>query len=175
MVAWREELNRIAVEFWCDVGILEDLPIVADAANADLGEAHPDIWDFYSCTSSEEAATLTRKLARELNGFIPDSWDALPYAQGALKRALEEFGARKISVQALCRLVETLDGTFNIYLSGLPIPESVQESDEWWMGDLWNKCDWCDGSWTYENSPALVAEARRVAAMLSTISSAPPE
>lgn len=35
------------------------------------------------------------------------------------------------------------------------------------MGDLWNNCDWCDDSWTHENSPSLVEEVRKVAAFLA--------
>lgn len=167
MKDWREELNRIAVEFWCGVGVLEDLPIVADAANHELGEAHAEIWDFYGCTSIERAAELTLRLARELNEFVPESWEALPYAQAALRRMLTEFVAQEVSVQVLCKLIEQLDSTFNIYLSGVPQPDHTQDRGEWWMGNLWNNCDWCDGSWTYESCPSLVAEAHRVSKLLS--------
>lgn len=166
MAHWREELNRIAVEFWCGVGLIVELPVVADAANADLGEAHPDIWDFYTCSSDEDAAALTLRLAWELNRFVPASWEAVPYAQGALKRALEYFLAKKISVQILCKLVENLDATFNVHLSCYPNPSPLGESEKWWMGNLWNNCDWCEDSWTYENCPALVEEANRVATKL---------
>ena len=169
MTNWRDDLNRIAVEFWCGVGLLEELPIIADSANSDLGEAHPDIWDFYTCTSDAGATDLTSKVAFHLNGFVPESWEALPYAQDALKRALDNFAAHKMSVQALCRLVQDLDSTFNINLSDVPKPASLSELKEWWMGTLWDCCDWCGENRTHEDHPALVAEARRVAAMLSEV------
>ncbi|WP_265215835.1 hypothetical protein [Herbaspirillum lusitanum] len=146
--------------------MLEELPTVADAANADQGEAHPDIWDFYTCTTASEAASLTLKLAWKLNRFTPISWEALPYAQGALMRALDDFVARKLSVSILCKLVENLDTTFNIRLNRVPEPESLSKLKEPWMGNLWNNCDWCDDSWSHENRPALVEEAQRVARML---------
>lgn len=31
MTNWLDDLNRIAVEFWCGVGKLEELPIIADS------------------------------------------------------------------------------------------------------------------------------------------------
>ncbi len=169
---WREQLNRIAVDFWCDVGAIDELPIIADAANNDLGEAHPDIWDFYSCTTGAEATALTLKVALHLNGFVPESWDALPYAQDALKRALERFVGRRMSVQALCMLVEKLDSTFNVYLSRFPRSETAYDLKQWWMGNLWNNCDWCGENRTHENHPSLVVEASRVVALLSEISTA---
>jgi hypothetical protein len=166
MAYWRDEINRIATEFWCGVGLIEELPVVADAANSDLGEAHADIWNFYSCSTEEDAAVLTLKLAWELNRFVPASWEAVPYAQGALKRALDNFVTKKTSVQKLCNLVESLDATFNVHLGRYPNPPPLNESEEWWMGNLWNNCDWCDDSWTYEDCPSLVEEAHRVATML---------
>jgi hypothetical protein len=143
--------------------------MVAHAANADLGEAHPDIWGFYTCSSQEEAAALTLKLAWELNRFVPASWEAEPYAQGALKRALDNFIAKKMSVQILCKLVENLDATFNVSLGRYRNPPQTAASEEWWMGNLRNDCDWCDDGWRYENSPALVDEVHRVARMLGQL------
>lgn len=169
MTNWRDELNRITVEFWCGVGMLEELPNIADAANIDLGEAHPDIWQFYTCTSDGQAKDVTSKVAFHLNRFVPESWEALPYAQDALKRALDNFAAHKMSVHALCRLVQDLDSTFNINLSDLPQPASLSELNEWWMGTLWDCCDWCGENRTHEDHPSLLAEARRVATMLSEI------
>lgn len=166
MAHWRDELNRIAVEFWCGVGSMEELPVVADAANADLGEAHPDIWNCYTCSSEDDAAALTLKLAWELNRFVPASWEAVPYAQGALKRALDYFAAKKISVQFLCKLVQDLDVTYNVLLSPPPELSASAGSEEGWMGNLWNCCDWCDDSWSHDNFPALVEEAGRVAVVL---------
>lgn len=169
MTNWRDDLNRVAVDFWCGVGLLEELPIIADTANNELGEAHPDIWDFYTCTSDALALVLTTKVALHLNSFVPESWEALPYAQNALKRALDNFVARKMSVQALCRLVEHLDTTFNIKLSSSPKPTALLEAKEWWMGTLWDCCDWCEEIRMFEDQPSLVAEAARVAAMLSEV------
>jgi hypothetical protein len=170
MAHWRDELNRIATEFWCGVGLMEELPVVADAANADLGEAHSDIWNFYTCSAEEDAAALTLKLAWELNRFVPASWEAMPYAQAALKRALDNFFIKKTSVQSLCSLVNNLDTTFNVYLRHQLNSPPLIESEKWWMGNLWNNCDWCDDRWTYENCPALVEEAHRVATMLQVLS-----
>jgi hypothetical protein len=62
-----------------------------------------------------------------------------------------------------------LDATFNVYLSQDSTARPIAETEEWWMGNLWNNCDWCDGSWSYENCPSLVDEAHRVVNMLSQL------
>lgn len=167
IVDWRQELNRIAVEFWCGVGDLGELPVVADLANDELGEAHPEIWDFYGDLSSKEAEALTLRLAWELNRFVPESYEGEPFARGALLRALENFLGKRMTVQALCELVVRLETAFTIGLTSMQKPENLPDMDPGWMGDLWNNCDWCDDSWTHEDFPSLVDEARRVAALLA--------
>jgi len=39
---WRQELNRLAVEFWCGVGDIAEVSPWADIANAEVGEVHPN-------------------------------------------------------------------------------------------------------------------------------------
>lgn len=174
MTHWRDDLNRTAVAFRYGHGRLVELPIIADAANGELGEAHPEIWDFYTCTSDTQAIDLTSKLALDLNGFVLESWEALPYVQDVLKRALDNFIAHNMSVPALCKLVGELDCMFNIFLSDQPKPAAHSDWKEWWMGTLWDCCDWCGENRTLEDHPSLVAEASRVALMLAEIASGRP-
>lgn len=168
---WRAQLNRLAVEFWCGVGDLAELAPWADAANAEMGEVHPEVWDLYIVWSMENAKELLLKIAKDVNGFKPTTWDAAPFAAAALKKALELFLAQKMSVQTLCQLVDLLDATFVI---GLPLASQSEENPSKfssqktsWLGNLYNCCDWCDASWTMDNSPHLVAEAQRVLGVLA--------
>ena len=48
-----------------------------------------------------------------------------------------------MSVQEICNLINQLDGLYNIELAGVDNPNKNSD-DEWWLGDLWDCCDWCD-------------------------------
>lgn len=52
---------------------------------------------------------------------------------------------------------------FNSMESALVVESELSAGDVDFLGDLYNACDWCDGSWTLENSPHLAGEAARVA------------
>lgn len=168
MSDWREQLNRLAVEFWCGVGDPLELSVLADAANAEMGEVHPDIWDLYVSPTTEQATYLLLKIATDVNGFHPKSWVAEPFAVGALKKALGLFLAQELSVQSLCKLVNLLDAVFVIDAGkDMGSKESSPFYNIPWLGDLWNSCDWCDETWTFDKSPHLVLEARRVLEMMA--------
>ncbi|MDR2012620.1 MAG: hypothetical protein LBQ20_06210, partial [Rhodanobacter sp.] len=129
---WRTQLNRLVIEFWCGVGSLSELPLWADAANEEMGEVHPDVWDLYVVKSTETAKELLLKIAKDTNGFQPISWEAEPFAVMALKKALELFLSKKISVQALCQLVSLLDSVFvtglvDVERAGENLPKSLHK------------------------------------------------
>ncbi|AZP12551.1 hypothetical protein [Undibacterium parvum] len=166
---WRENLSRLAAEFWCGIGDLAELRTWADVANKETGEAHSQIWDIYTVADHKHATDLLLSMASDINGFKLESWEAEPFAMSAFKKALDAFFSRSMPVQTFCKLVEKLDATYNIGLAGVPKPESLQSHEEWWLGNLWNCCDWCDESWTMENSSPLLAEAQRVSKVLANI------
>ena len=158
----RESLNRLAIEFWCGVGDLNELSSWADAAVMEPSEFHPLILDLYPRPTPELTTELLLRMAYEINGFRPASIEAEPLAIETLRKALDAFASQAMSVQSLCLLVNRLDLTFNIELAGIPRPTSTLADGQWWLGDLWNCCDWCDESWTHESSTHLHVEATRV-------------
>lgn len=172
---WREQLNRLAVEFWCGVGNLSELSAWADIANSEMGEVHPDVWDIYASPTAEQATRLLLKVAKDVNGFSPESLSAEPFAINALRKALTLFLSKEFSVQELCKLVDSLDTVFAIRLpkeTGIydQSPRTSLMVNFPWLGNLWNSCDWCDESWTFDNSQPLVAEAQRVLSLLANTS-----
>jgi hypothetical protein len=168
MSNWREELNRLAIEFWCGVGDLTDVPIWADVANLEMGEVHPDVWDLYTSKTDEDVASILLKIANDVNGFRPQSWEAEPFAAGALQKALIRFLAGELSVQLLCKLITELDMVFTCAApKDMGSPELSPLHGKSWQGNLWNCCDWCDDTWTFENSQPLIAEVHRVLEMLA--------
>jgi hypothetical protein len=169
MKDWRIQLNRLTIEFWCGIGDLSELPSWADAANQEMGEVHPDVWDLYVIKSTEAAEGLLLKIAKDINKFQPASWEAEPFAVMALKRALELFLSKQISVQTLCQVVSVLDSMFVIGLVSVErprehLPKSLEKIA--WLGNLYNCCDWCDDSWSFDNSQHLIVEARRLLTVL---------
>lgn len=154
---WKNELNRLATEFWFRSGDLaEVMPWVETAYEA--GETGFELADLWGCTDIELARSHLQSLAKEINGFKPWSDAAQSFAVSALKRALRRYVAHEIAPAALCRLIDELDTAF---LDKSPLPNL-----ECWMGDLWNCCDWCDATWTFDNVPHLEAEVIAVLARL---------
>jgi hypothetical protein len=170
MTTWREQLNRIAAEFWCDVGDSTELPKVADAANAELGEAHPAIWDFYTPQSPERNRQLVLDITSEINGFVPGTWESERALMIGFRKALQHFVAGAVPPQVLCKLVNRLDAVFVV--GHTPRPNSLPRLPISWLGDLWNCCDWCDETWSRENSLPLVSEAVRVLELIDSYLSA---
>lgn len=162
---WRDDLNRLTVEFHYGVGDLSEVASWAAVANAETGEVHPLVWDIFMTPASSAMTSLLTQMAWDISKFRPDSQEALPFAIDSLRKALTQFFARERTVQSLCELVSDLD---TIHVLGLPNDDRpagtpVNEVPAFfWLGNLWNCCDWCDASWTYENSQSLVDEARRV-------------
>lgn len=137
------------------------------------GEFHTLIWEFYPQPKSELITELLLTIAYEMNGFKPASVAGEALATEALRKALNAFAAQAMSVQCFCLLVNRLDLTFNIGLAGISRPTLTSAEGQWWLGDLWNCCDWCDESWTHAGSFHLHEEAARVAHILANTASVP--
>lgn len=160
-------LKQLAMDFWCGIG---DRTMLSDwiqaAWNAGLEPGTPPAPTRTGAADGATAAWLLQ-LAHDIAGFELRAWDAEPFAMATLRRALDLFIAGQLSAQALCALVARLDAVFNGELAGTPHPAAGDAVPAWWLGDLWNACDWCDAHWTLHNSPHLLAEARRLQALLS--------
>lgn len=158
-IAWKSELNRLATEFWFRAGDAREATPWVEAAY-EAGETAVELAELWGCPDVERTRSHLQVLAKRMNGFEPWSAAAQPLAAVALERALRRYLARETSPSALCRLVEVLDTTF----LDEPSPPNLDR----WMGNLWNSCDWCDATWTFENTPNLEAEAKAVLARLES-------
>lgn len=164
----REELNCLAMAFWCGAGNPDELARWADAVVLATDELHPLIWELYPLPAPELVEGLLLTMAADLNGFRPASVEAEPVAAEVLRRSLNAFTARDISVQALCRLVDRLDILFNVEMASVPRPQRLVADGQGWLGDLYSCCDWCDDSWTHETSAHLHDEAVRLSRLLGS-------
>lgn len=161
---WKEELNRLATEFWFhSVDEAAVTPWVESAYEA--GETGVELAEMWGCPNGERTRTHFQLLAKEINGFEPWSAAALPFAVAALERALCRYLTREIDPSALCRVVDDLDTAF----LDTPSPPDLYG----WRGNLWNCCDWCDATWTFENAPYLQKEATVVLARLKSLNADP--
>lgn len=157
---WRCELNRLATEFWFHSGDLAEVTPWVEAAY-EAGETGVELAELWGCLDNERVRSHLQQLAREINGFEPWSAAAQPFAIAALEKGLRRYIAQEIDPSALCQLIANLDAAF---LDAPPLP-----GGDWWMGNLWNCCDWCDASWTFDSSPHLKAEAISVLEKLALV------
>ena len=68
---------------------------------------------------------------------------------------MKEYLDNQILPLSICNLIMDIEVAFLSASRGLP--ENIADYPEW-LGSLWNACDWCDESWTFENSPHLETE-----------------
>ncbi len=167
MNKWKTELNRLAVGFWCETESIDALPSWVDLACAEEGEVHPLMWELLPPTSYEVIKDTILKIAKDINNFEIISWESEPYAQDALAKAISSLIEETMPVQDFCKLVTLLDANYNSDLAGVEHPDAANLAEDWWLGNLWNCCDWCDSSWDHENSPDLIKEAKLISAKLA--------
>lgn len=161
--AQQTELNRIATYAWCGVATIESAQQWETEASIEHGELHSGMWEVFSINDSAQLESLLRQLAREINHFAVDSLDAEPFAQEALLIASKKLLQTTMTVPEYCQLVNQLDCAFNVAIDERPEPSGKRaEPDKWWMGDLYNHCDWCDDTWNHSNSRELLAETERL-------------
>ncbi len=72
-----------------------------------------------------------------------------------LKRQIGLLLDETITPSSFCRF-------FNAMEMQLVIDSEFAPGEVAFLGDLYNCCDWCDDSWTLENSPHLAEEDSRV-------------
>lgn len=100
------------MDFWCDVGTINELPTWADSANLELGVIHTDVWELYSNPEKNKAKEILINIAHTINGFYPKSLEAKPYAINSFKKARLKFTNDEINIQEPCKLVEKIDIVF---------------------------------------------------------------
>ena len=101
---WRNELNRLATEFWFRSGNLAEVcPWVESAFES--GETDKDVASLWDCADVVHARNLLQALAWRINGFQPWSAAAQPFASTILEKQLHRYLAQEISPSMLCQLV----------------------------------------------------------------------
>ena len=77
-----------------------------------------------------------------------------------LKRQIGRLLDQQITPFSFCRF-------FNSMEDELVINSNLSPDEVAFLGDLYNACDWCDPTWTLENSPYLAEESARVASEIA--------
>lgn len=162
MKNWKLNLNQLVIDHWCDAGNYEEVLAWIDAVNMEQGEVHPYFYELYDPSNTQNTTRTLTSIAKDINGFSIKSWESEPFAKRSLVKALQMFIDERKSVQEICVLINKLDMLYNIELSGVENQNKDTNDGEWWLGDLWNCCDWCDETWSYSNSSHLIIEAKRV-------------
>ena len=89
--------------------------------------------------------------------FEINSEDLLELCKSELKRQIGLLLDKKITPSSFCEF-------FNLMESKLVFDSEFASDELTFMGDLYNCCDWCDDTWTHDNSRHLTAEGIRVIA-----------
>lgn len=145
------------MKFWCGVGNRNDLEAWAESELRENENPHPDVCELFGI-SDEKSEKYLLRISKDINGFEPVSDEGEKLAIIILNEYCQKFIDQEITPYKFCRLVQRLDAAF------VDFRELSDNEFEYppWLGDLWNCCDWCDGSWTNDNSPHLVKEAKVV-------------
>lgn len=93
--------------------------------------------------------------------FQVNTDEALGPCRAELKRQVGLLLDGETTPYSFCRF-------FNSMEVQLITDSEFAPDDVAFLGDLYNCCDWCDDTWTLENSPHLAEEGARVASEIDT-------
>ncbi|EOR09038.1 hypothetical protein [Acinetobacter genomosp. 15BJ] len=90
--------------------------------------------------------------------FSADSVEAEILTARYFLNILEHYKNGQIRPFDLCRIFNNIEIGFIGAPRNLPVNIAYYPS---WMGNLYNACDWCDETWTLENSSHLSIEVKK--------------
>jgi hypothetical protein len=116
--------------------------------------------DFFELldTRVDQKASLFELIQATDPSFSVDCVEAEVLAARYFLKVLEHYQNGQIRPFDLCRIFNNIEAGF------IEAPRHLDEKIVYypsWLGDLYGACDWCDGEWTYENSPHLVIEVKK--------------
>jgi hypothetical protein len=85
------------------------------------------------------------KLSTRLDATSPLEYE-MEYLATLLKR-------RELTPMQFCKRIQEIEAQVLDHRMRYPL----------WLGEAWDACDWCDESWTVENSPWLIDIAKKIA------------
>ena len=92
---WRVELNRLTTEFWIGVGVQSEVIVWLEGIPQHVKGVNSKVSELYAFQTYEEATEALCQIAKNVNGFIPNSWEAEPYAIITLKKHINLFLDKK--------------------------------------------------------------------------------
>jgi len=157
------DLAELGVACTFDVATKDEIESWINQTAATVDEVDPEIFEIFSkCVqvSRSKFETHFRKLRPD---FRIDSEEGKKACITVLRRQIKKLHSQDITPFEFCRFIGNLE---NYYMdNGAKVEGKIAYPE--FIGDLWNACDWCDESWTLDNSEYLNSESRRVAETLA--------
>ena len=155
-----QTLQELLVELWF-LGVSQEK--IDQWVIQYVEEVHPiideEIFELLDCITVGDSENLLLSLAqKKIPNFSETSEEIENLSAKLLLKNLQSYLKEEISPNVLCRMIVNMECTF----LGAPrsMPTGVAYYPEW-LGDLWNACDWCEDSWTFENSPHLASKVEQ--------------
>ena len=114
------------------------------------------IFEAHSNDLEVARAKILEFIAVSFPDFQVNTKEALGACRAELKRQIGLLLDGKIMPYSFCRFFNSMEVL-------LITDSELAPDDVDFLGDLYNCCDWCDDTWTVENSPHLAEEVARVA------------
>lgn len=149
------DYRQMTVACFFEVASEEDINDFIQGVIEGEAEYSPCIFDAYNKNLKVARVKMLDFLALTYPDFRIDSHEGAMASSVFLKEQCKHLISGQISPVAFCTFFNYFESFFSFSV------ETGQYDPPYW-GDLWNCCDWCDDSWTPENSPHLIDEAKRV-------------
>jgi len=159
-----QEAKRILVKLWyghIDSDSVRQWAYDFIRDNDDIPEEYFDLLD----ADKYSQETLLLSLVRQSEpGFNSQSVEAEISAAEYLIDLAEQYLIGNIEPIKICDIVQKIDSGF----LGAPrnLPKGIAYYPEW-LGDLYNSCDWCDESWSFDSKPHLKSELEKQVKIIS--------
>ncbi|MCP3921961.1 MAG: hypothetical protein GY714_05170 [Desulfobacterales bacterium] len=143
-----KKIERLLVEDWCDV-IREDDILEYVNSKIEIGEIFAkEVYQMLSDVKKNSTSILISvSLFDGYNSYLRSIEGEKVAAQIVIDKSKELLDEKIRSID-FCKIIWFFDAN---YIDARPMEPGYAYYPEW-LGELWNACDWCDETWTYNDS-----------------------
>lgn len=157
-----DDVTQLVVACMFNVATKEDLESWLDTFIKSCDSTDPEIFDIYCHDVAKERARFVDYFQKVHPKFEIGSAEGIRACKTVLLHQIQLLQIREIAPSSFCRFIFELETS--LLDNAIPVEGVIPYPD--FLGDLWNACDWCDASWTLDNSDYLRDESKRVAEAL---------
>lgn len=122
-----------------------------------------EIFELLDVDSEVQETLLMQIVAASDSDFDSQCVEAEVMAAKLLLEVASDYLVGNVKPSDVCAVINNIDCGFLGAPRGLP--DKIAYYPEW-LGNLYNSCDWCDGSWTQSNAPHLKRDLQEQIAVI---------